>query len=126
MGNRRDKSDRWEAWLRQLKEFKEEHGHCDVPEKHPGGLGDWVRNQRVLKGVHLTLEMINRSLRTLVSLGIFLADGSTLHAVNGVNNRTFIWNIRLTTQIAFCDVANLLIDSVNMVNEGDRECTFEA
>merc|ERR1719401_282134 len=39
-------SDRWETRLRELKEFKEEHGHCNVPRKHPGGLGDWMRNQR--------------------------------------------------------------------------------
>ena len=39
-------SDRWEARLRELKEFKEEHGHCNVPRNHPGGLGNWVMNQR--------------------------------------------------------------------------------
>merc|ERR1712238_600814 len=37
--------DRWEARLRELREFKEEHGHCNVPSKHPGGLGDWVMYQ---------------------------------------------------------------------------------
>ena len=36
----------WEERFRQLKEFKEEHGHCNVPQKHPGGLGIWVANQR--------------------------------------------------------------------------------
>jgi len=40
------KKDRWEARFRELKKFKEEHGHCDVPSKHPGGLGDWVYAQR--------------------------------------------------------------------------------
>merc|ERR1719253_1418145 len=40
------RSDRWELRFRELKEFKEEHGHCNVPEKHPGGLGHWVMNQR--------------------------------------------------------------------------------
>ena len=39
-------SERWEARLRELKEFREEHGHCNVPRKHPGGLGIWVMNQR--------------------------------------------------------------------------------
>ena len=39
-------SDRWELRFRELKEFKEEHGHCDVPQKHPGGLGIWANNQR--------------------------------------------------------------------------------
>jgi len=40
------KSDQWEAQFRKLKEFKEEHGHCDVPRTHPGGLGFWVEYQR--------------------------------------------------------------------------------
>ena len=39
-------SDRWEARFQQLKEFKKEHGHCDVPKKHPGGLGSWAALQR--------------------------------------------------------------------------------
>lgn len=39
-------SDRWEARLRELQEFREERGHCDVPRKHPGGLGHWVEHQR--------------------------------------------------------------------------------
>ena len=41
-----ERSDRWEARLQQLKEFRKEHGHCDIPKKHPGGLGAWVHNQR--------------------------------------------------------------------------------
>ena len=40
------KPDKWEARLQELKEYKEEHGHCNVPSKHPGGLGDWARDQR--------------------------------------------------------------------------------
>ena len=39
-------SDRWEARLRKLKEFQKEHGHCNVPDKYPGGLGGWVYEQR--------------------------------------------------------------------------------
>ena len=44
------KQDRqWESQLRKLKEFKEEHGHCHVPSKRPGGLGRWVEKQRSKK-----------------------------------------------------------------------------
>ena len=53
---------------------------------------------RVLEGGHLTLEVINRSFRTLVCLGVFLADWSILHAVNGIHNRRFLWNIHIATQ----------------------------
>jgi len=41
--------DRWEARFWALKEFKEEHGHCNVPSNHPGGLGGWVADQRFKK-----------------------------------------------------------------------------
>ena len=40
----------WESRLRELNEFKEKQGHCDVPEKHPGGLGHWVKYQRSRRG----------------------------------------------------------------------------
>ena len=36
----------WDERFQQLKEFKEEYGHCDVPGRHPGGLGGWVKNHR--------------------------------------------------------------------------------
>ena len=36
----------WEERFQQLKEFKEEHGHCNVPRMHPEGLGSWVIYQR--------------------------------------------------------------------------------
>ena len=36
------------ARLKELKEFKKEHGHCNVPHKYPGGLGKWVRHRRYL------------------------------------------------------------------------------
>ena len=40
---------KWDARLQQLKKFKEQHGHCNVPSKHPGGLGHWASNQRSKK-----------------------------------------------------------------------------
>ena len=36
----------WEERFQQLKEFREEHGHCNVPKTHAGGLGHWVNDQR--------------------------------------------------------------------------------
>ena len=38
--------DRLETRFQELKDFKEEHGHCDVPLEHPGGLGTWIKSQR--------------------------------------------------------------------------------
>eukprot|EP00574_Skeletonema_japonicum_P006645 CAMPEP_0201713680 /NCGR_PEP_ID=MMETSP0593-20130828/430_1 /ASSEMBLY_ACC=CAM_ASM_000672 /TAXON_ID=267983 /ORGANISM="Skeletonema japonicum, Strain CCMP2506" /LENGTH=508 /DNA_ID=CAMNT_0048202857 /DNA_START=84 /DNA_END=1610 /DNA_ORIENTATION=- len=37
---------RWEKRLVELKAFRAEHGHCDVPIDHPSGLGIWVSTQR--------------------------------------------------------------------------------
>ena len=38
----------WEAMRARLAGFKAEHGHCQVPKKHPADpkLGGWVHNQR--------------------------------------------------------------------------------
>ena len=41
----KDRRNRWAARLRELQEFEEEHGHCNVPSHHPGGLGRWVTYQ---------------------------------------------------------------------------------
>lgn len=42
------RSDRFERWLAELVEFKNEHGHCDVPSAYPKNqpLANWVRNTR--------------------------------------------------------------------------------
>ena len=37
---------RWEKRLVELKAYRAEHGHCDVPIDHPSGLGIWVSTQR--------------------------------------------------------------------------------
>jgi hypothetical protein len=38
----------FEDWLAALEAYKQHHGHCNVPQRHPGGLGVWVRDQRQL------------------------------------------------------------------------------
>lgn len=38
----------WEEMYTKLKEFKEAHGHCVVPQKYPA-LGGWVKRQRERK-----------------------------------------------------------------------------
>ena len=37
---------RWEQRLSELKAYRLETGHCDVPIDHPSGLGIWVTTQR--------------------------------------------------------------------------------
>jgi hypothetical protein len=41
----------WEGWLAKLKQYKAEHGHCDVPAKwvEDPQLGGWVTSQRACK-----------------------------------------------------------------------------
>ena len=36
----------WEERYQQLLAFKEQHGHTVVPQHYPGGLGNWVHQQR--------------------------------------------------------------------------------
>ena len=45
------KDERWEEMFRELKEFKKEHGHCNVPSKYEKNpkLGVWVNMQRMAK-----------------------------------------------------------------------------
>ena len=38
-------TNRWERRLEELREYRAQYGHCDVPLEHPG-LGVWVMNQR--------------------------------------------------------------------------------
>jgi len=42
----RDVPRSWEERFQQLLQFKEEHGHCLVPQISGGILGEWVRRQR--------------------------------------------------------------------------------
>jgi len=41
----------WETRFAELQEFKEENGHCNVPQKFAPNqpLGTWVMNQRAAK-----------------------------------------------------------------------------
>lgn len=41
-----DDDARFEQWALQLEAFVDEHGHCEVPKHHPGGLRRWTENQR--------------------------------------------------------------------------------
>ena len=34
--------DEWEARLEELKQFKEEQDHCNIPRKYTGGLEIWM------------------------------------------------------------------------------------
>ncbi|WP_367274537.1 Helicase associated domain protein [uncultured Variovorax sp.] len=35
-----------ERRFKELEAFVKEHGHCNVPKSHPGGLGGWISSQR--------------------------------------------------------------------------------
>jgi len=36
----------WDEWLEELRTYRTQHGHCQVPQKDPSGLGLWVSKQR--------------------------------------------------------------------------------
>ena len=36
----------WIARLKELKQYKTENGHCNIPVRNAGGLGGWVKRQR--------------------------------------------------------------------------------
>ena len=38
----------WNEWCEKLEDFKEEHGHCNVPQRVGDRLGRWVNRQRHL------------------------------------------------------------------------------
>ena len=66
--------DKWENSLQQLKVYRNQHGHCQVP-KSAGSLGLWVSNQRIgyarrMKNLPSTLT-INRE-QKLVAVGLDL------------------------------------------------------
>jgi hypothetical protein len=39
----------WDQRLKELKQYKDEHGHCRVPQRRSGKLGKWVKMQRKSK-----------------------------------------------------------------------------
>ena len=51
-------SQSWDERLDDLKKYKAEHGHCNVPQGH-GKLGIWVHNQR-LRRHQLSKERLNK------------------------------------------------------------------
>ena len=36
----------WDEWLEELRSYHATHGHSNVPQKDPSGLGLWVSKQR--------------------------------------------------------------------------------
>ena len=42
----RERDGQWEVRFRELHEFKEKNGHCNVASREPGGLGNWIGRQR--------------------------------------------------------------------------------
>ena len=44
-------SDVWNQRYEELKKFKEEHGHCRVPQKGKSGM--WVKHQRYTKAIRI-------------------------------------------------------------------------
>ena len=50
---------KWEANFKELKKYKAENGHCDVPRSHLE-LGNWVNTQRTAYKKYLSEERINR------------------------------------------------------------------
>ena len=62
-----DKCLTWDEGLDDLRKYRAEHGHCDVPRSQ-GSLSGWVRSQRALqKNDELSEERIQK----LVDLGFF-------------------------------------------------------
>lgn len=58
--------ERWNQRFRQLSVFKEQHGHCKVPQGQ--GFGDWVHNQRKARNQHLQGKKMASALNESKSL----------------------------------------------------------
>jgi hypothetical protein len=73
----------WEERYAQLLEYKEEHGHVNVPQQYPQ-LGHWVHRQRqhyskLKRGIKCTRSMTAEKLEKLKSVGfVFLTRKSPL------------------------------------------------
>ena len=92
---------------------------------HGGYVGGGL-SVRVLKGGHITLEGVNGPHNTLVYLGVLLAECRALMSQEGVHDGTLFWHFHfwITAQVAFIDVANLFINTVDVINERDEDWTF--
>mmetsp|Transcript_37453 Transcript_37453/g.79000 ORF Transcript_37453/g.79000 Transcript_37453/m.79000 type:complete len:567 (+) Transcript_37453:18-1718(+) len=71
----------WEERFEELKEYKEEHGHCVVPKNH-GPLGSWVRAQR-----HLMKE--KEAMESSIESGGLLCD----ERVDRLDRLGFVWDV---------------------------------
>lgn len=72
--------------LRELKAFKEQHGHCSVPTAKAGALGRWVNAQRV--------AFSSRSKGAAKSPSAYTLTQARIDALNELG---FVWKIREQT-----------------------------
>ena len=73
----------FEDRLRELRAFKEQHGHCQVPTAKAGALGRWVNQQRIAYN--------SRSKGAPKSPSAYVLTQSRIDALNALG---FIWKIR--------------------------------
>ena len=61
----------WDERFKQLKEYKEKHGHCLVPEGYKANpqLGNWVKNQRVAYRKQSGRKITEEQIKSLEDIG---------------------------------------------------------
>eukprot|EP00978_Attheya_sp_CCMP212_P017859 scaffold48121_cov47-Attheya_sp.AAC.7 len=93
----------WMNFLEELRGFKKEHGHCNVPLKH-GPLGKWVSTQRYRYRQRImdnNSDLVDDRLRLLEELG-FEFDTSSLQAAL----QSHIWEQRFEELCQFQVIHN--------------------
>ena len=86
----------WHERLDELREYKEEEGNCNIPQKQ-GRLGRWVAKQRKLYRKREDGEqtpLTDERVAALESIG-FVWDGSEAKRMNSINTNDGRWNKRL-------------------------------
>ena len=58
----------WDQRFEELKKFRDEHGHCRVPQKS-GKLGQWVKHQRNTKSIRVARS--EEKIAKLEAIGFF-------------------------------------------------------
>jgi hypothetical protein len=79
----------WEEWMDQLRKYKEEHGHVNVPSKYEPNmaLGSFVNNQR-------TRYRVYQSAKSKGIGGGRGSGGMTEEKIRELEELGFVWNIR--------------------------------